>query len=168
MFVTSGQQCGSVDLAGARCVVFPGWRGKSHTNSFCVGFSVSPGVARWVWLGPGSLFAGGGLTHGASSRKRLSGIPNVWGGRIRASSVEALEDQGCSSLIILQIATEVSPTPWPFMLKVNRCLLRQQGWAPGLPPHFLPFPAAKAGERHHHRGVVASAFPHGGGAEDLQ
>lgn len=47
LFVTSGQHRGSADLAEPRCVVFPGWRGKSHTNSFCMGLSGSPGVARW-------------------------------------------------------------------------------------------------------------------------
>lgn len=86
----------------------------------------------------------GGLGHGVSSRKRLSCIPNVWGWCIRASSVETLEDQGCTCPIILQIAMEVSLASLPFVLKLNRYLLRQWGWVQGLPPHFLPFPAAKA------------------------
>uniref|UniRef100_A0A8C0F9E3 5'-nucleotidase, cytosolic IA n=11 Tax=Neoaves TaxID=3078114 RepID=A0A8C0F9E3_BUBBB len=72
LFVTSGQHRGSADLAEPQCVVFPGWEGESHTNSFCMGLSGTPGIARWVWMGPGSLFAVGGLGHGPKPENAIT------------------------------------------------------------------------------------------------
>jgi len=54
LFVTSGQRRGSADLAELQCVVFPGWRGEATQI-------LLRGVEWFVWMGPGSLFAEGGV-----------------------------------------------------------------------------------------------------------
>lgn len=107
----------------------------------------------------------GELEHGASLRKGASGIrmcgDSVSGhiqgfspgaGKMRAPAAWSVQpsQRGCAVLV-----------------RAGRCL-RVGGPSAWAAPQSHHFHAAKARECHHHCGVIAGAFPHGGGAEDLQ
>lgn len=61
----------------------------------------------------------------------------MWGQSIRASSVEG-RGRGCS--VVLQMASEVSPTLWPFLLGVSRCHPRLGAGAASLISPLCPQP----------------------------